>query len=90
MTNGSDSQFFPLRAVNVAPSGGDVDLTVIWAGQPYARAIWVGVAGDITVIHVGDTASVVYKNWPVGVGLYGCFATIKNAGTSATNFTVQQ
>ena len=30
------------------------------------QAIYVGVAGDLTVIHAGDTASVTYKNAAIG------------------------
>lgn len=32
---------------------------------PY-RALWVGVTGDVEVIHVGDTDPVTYTNVPVG------------------------
>lgn len=32
---------------------------------PY-RALWIGVTGDVAVIHVGDSSAVTYTNVPVG------------------------
>lgn len=48
------------------------------------RAIWVGVAGDVTLILAGDTAAVTLKAVPVGM-LNVCASQVMATGTAATN-----
>lgn len=50
----------------------------------YAKALYIGGAGDVTVIPVGQTASVTFKNHPVGYFI-GCrVARVLSTGTTAT------
>jgi hypothetical protein len=54
------------------------DLTI------YAKALYIGVAGDISVLPVGQESSVVFKNHPVGY-FVGCQVRRVNAtGTTAS------
>jgi len=66
----------PNNAFAVVPSDAD-ELACI------ARELFVGVAGDVSVIHAGDTVAVVYKN--VQGLLCGFFKQVKSTGTTATN-----
>jgi hypothetical protein len=52
--------------------------------QP-TRMIYVGGAGDLTVILVGDTAAITFKAVPVGTVLNVRASTVKATGTTATN-----
>lgn len=49
------------------------------------RYIYVGGAGNITLIAAGDTVAVELVAVPVGAVLEICAATVKATGTSATN-----
>ena len=49
------------------------------------RAIYVGGAGDISLILAGDTAAVTFKAVPVGTTLDVCASLVKSTGTTATN-----
>jgi hypothetical protein len=48
-----------------------------------ARELYVGVAGDISVIHAGDSVAVVYKD--VQGLLCGFFKQVNATGTTATS-----
>jgi hypothetical protein len=50
----------------------------------YAKALYIGVTGDIAVVPIGQSTSVVFKNHPVGYFL-GCrVARILSTGTTAS------
>ena len=72
--NCSDRHF--TRAAAIAPN----DTTEI----EVTRAIYVGVAGDITAILRDDSAAVLFKAMPVGVWFIRA-KIIKSTGTAATN-----
>lgn len=66
------------NAVAVVPSD-TVDLTV------YAKALYIGVTGDVAVIPVGQSTSVIFKAHPVGY-FVGCqVRRVLSTGTTATN-----
>jgi hypothetical protein len=50
-----------------------------------ASAIYLGVAGDITVNMAGTGTAILFKAVPVGTVLQGQFARVKATGTTATN-----
>lgn len=52
--------------------------------QP-TRMVYVGGAGDLTVILEGDTVAITFKAVPVGTWLNIRTGTIKATGTTATN-----
>jgi hypothetical protein len=66
------------QAVAVTPS----DTTPL---TKYAKALYIGVTGDVTVIPVGGTTGVLFKAHPVGY-FVGCqVAQVMATGTTATN-----
>ena len=65
-----------MKAVAVVPSDTDELVNV-------ARELYVGVAGDVSVIHAGDTVAVVYKD--VQGLLSGFIKQVKATGTTATS-----
>lgn len=52
-----------------------------------ARELYVGTAGDVVVLHAGDTVAVTYKN--VSGLLCGFFKQVKATGTTATNIVAR-
>lgn len=86
---GGARQDFPARfATAIAPS--DTLAVAIGPGSKYAKALYVGVTGNITLITAGDASSsglgtpVLFSNVPVGwfpVQVRQVLVT----GTSATN-----
>lgn len=75
------TQFVPMSdnpaadAVVIVPSDS--------ANQGPFRALYVGVAGDITLVTLGGTA-VLFSNVPVGIHAIGC-SRVNSTGTTATN-----
>ena len=55
------------------------------------NTIYVGVTGDVEVVHKGDALAspVVYKNAPAGSYLIGPFSYVLAANTTATNLIGQ-
>lgn len=72
------SSFSPKNAAAITPSDGS-DLANV------ASAIYVGVAGDITVNMAGTGTAIAFKAVPVGTVLQGQFARVKSTGTTATS-----
>lgn len=66
------------KAVAVVPSD-SVDLLV------YAKRLYIGVAGDVSVLAVGDTVAVVYKAHPVGYFDAVQVRRVNSTATTATN-----
>jgi hypothetical protein len=50
-----------------------------------ARALFIGVGGDVAAILKGDAASVVFKNVPQGTVLAVSAKRVLATGTTATN-----
>lgn len=50
-----------------------------------ARALYVGVGGDIAAVLKGDAASVVFKSVPQGSLLPACIKRVLATGTTASN-----
>ncbi len=82
MIEAGHTQFIPTDAKAIS---GDTDLTLSFTGQPYARGIYVGVAGDVEVKFVGDTTAVTYKNVPAGSSIWGIFSNLVASLTTATS-----
>jgi hypothetical protein len=73
--------FYPGHAAAVDVSSADFDCTQAFA-VGYATSLYVGAAGDVAIVHFGDTVAVTYKAVPVGTTLTGCFKTIKHTNSS--------
>jgi hypothetical protein len=54
-----------------------------------ARAIYVGVGGDISVVFEPGSAAVTYSNLPAGFKIYGFVTRVRSTGTSATNIVAE-
>lgn len=91
MIAADSSVLIPLDAKTVDPSSVDVDLTILWADQPYARALYNGnnAASSIAVLTMAGS-SVTYQNVPSGGRIFGLFKTLKHSGTSATNMLAEK
>ncbi len=66
-----------IRAVSITPHDTNELATA-------TRAIYVGVAGDVTATLARDSASVLFKAMPVGVHPISV-KLVKSTGTTATN-----
>lgn len=66
------------KAVAVVTSD-TVDLLV------YAKRLYIGVAGDVAVLAVGDSVAIVYKSHPVGYFDAVQVRRVNATGTTATN-----
>jgi hypothetical protein len=68
----------PARKVVAVTPSDTVDLTT------YAKALYIGVTGDVTVIPVGQTTAVTFKSHPVGY-FVGCqVRRVNSTGTTAS------
>lgn len=52
---------------------------------PLARALWVGVGGDVAILGPNDTAAVTLKNVPSGSLLWTRAQKVMLTNTTATN-----
>jgi hypothetical protein len=50
-----------------------------------ARSLWIGVAGDVTLITLGSNTAVLFKNVPQGSMLPVMCIRVNATGTTATN-----
>lgn len=66
-----------VRAVAITPS----DTTVY---NPPLRAIWVGVAGNLSIMCIGDTTAVTLASVPAGPLSIACISRVMATGTLAT------
>lgn len=66
------------------PAVGAVAVTPSDSATNNARALYIGVSGDVAVVTRGKTASVVFKSVPVGV-LPVQVTKVLATGTTATN-----
>jgi hypothetical protein len=66
-----------LHALAVTPSD-STDLTT------NSRALWIGVAGDVTLDTAGGETTILFKNVPIG-WLQVRTARVRSTGTTATN-----
>lgn len=53
--------------------------------SPIPRGVWVGVGGDVTLMAMGDSASVTLKNVPTGSYLPIRAKRVYTTNTTATN-----
>lgn len=51
----------------------------------FTRAVWVGGAGNLSVILAGDTAAITITGVPAGTLLPLCCKIIRSTSTTATN-----
>lgn len=82
----------PADAVAVDAGSIDVDLTILWSDQKFARGLRNGAAAaaDINVVTFASSTTVLYKNVPSGGSIYGMFRTLKHSSTTATNVVAEK
>lgn len=69
----------PRRAVSVTKSD-STDVT-----KTAKRGLWIGGAGDVSVMYAGDTVAVTLLAVPAGTFLPGEFKRVMSTGTTATS-----
>lgn len=82
----------PIDAANVDASSADVDLTVLFASQAFARGLRNGAASaaGMKVVTASGT-TVTYANIPSGGSVFGQFVTLKHdAETTATGIVAER
>lgn len=55
--------------------------------DPPLRKIWVGGAGDVAVLFIGDTVAVTLSAVPAGTMLDACVTKVMSTNTTATLIT---